>query len=80
MTADLTPALTAEPNTTPTAPPAAVEPARWQVIRQDCHHGLVEHPVSSHRWEWVAQLWAHHRERGHAHEAGGHYTIRRADT
>jgi hypothetical protein len=40
---------------------------------------VVEHAVCGHRFEWVAQLCAHRRERQHGHEAGGHYTVRRAD-
>jgi hypothetical protein len=41
---------------------------------------VVDQPAcGGHRWAWVAQLCAHRRERKHAHEAGGHYTVRRAD-
>ena len=52
------------------------------VVRQVHVKGLgevVDVPVSGHRFAWVAQLCAHRRERQHAHEAGGHYTVRRAD-
>lgn len=51
--------------------------ARYVVVRQFTH--LPDQPVSSHRFERIAQWCAHRRERQHAHEAGGHYTVRRAD-
>ena len=40
---------------------------------------VVEQAACGHRFAWVAQLCAPRRERQHAHEAGGHYTVRRAD-
>lgn len=54
-----------------------VKSAKYVVYRQSNH--LPDVPVHGHRFEWVAQLCAHRRERQHGHEAGGHYTVRRAD-
>lgn len=89
MTADLTPSLDeqkraeAEDRTkllAALAREAATPTGRHIVYRQLFVAGqVVERPMSGHRFEWVAQLWAHHRERQHGHEAGGHYTVRRAD-
>lgn len=60
---------------------AARPRGRYAVVRQLFVAGeVVDQPVSHHRYEWVAQLWAHHRERQHGHEAGGHYTVRRAES
>lgn len=63
---------------------AAAKPVpsgRWTVVRQIFVAGqLVDRPVHGHRWAWVAQLCAHRRERQHAHEAGGHYTVRKAQS
>lgn len=63
-----------------TAAKPAAKSAKYEVLRQLFVAGeVVEQPTCRHRWAWVAQLCAHRRERQHAHEAGGHYTVRRAD-
>lgn len=54
--------------------------AKWWVVRQYNAAGeVVEVPLCRHRFEWAADLCAYRRTRRHAHEAGGHYTARRAD-
>lgn len=54
------------------------EPVKpWRVVRQYNHLADVE--VHAHRWEWLAELCAYWRERGHPNEVGVHYTVRRAE-
>jgi hypothetical protein len=54
---------------------------RWKVVRQYSVAGeVVEVPVCRHRFELTADICAYRRTRGHAHETGGHYTARRADS
>ena len=55
---------------------AAKRSLPWRVLRQYNH--LPEHQVCQHRWEWVADLCAYRRARGHANEVGVFYTVRRA--
>jgi hypothetical protein len=59
---------------------SGAKPGKWTVYRQLFVGGeVVEQATCSHRFAWVGQLCVHRRERQHAHEAGGHYTVRRAD-
>lgn len=59
---------------------AGVKTVKWRVYRQFQIAGeVLDAPVSGHRFELAAELHARWLSRRHTHEAGGHYTARRAD-
>lgn len=59
---------------------SGVKTVKWWVVRQFQIAGeVLDAPISGHRFELAAELHARWLSRRHTHEAGGHYTARRAD-